>query len=250
MRRAPERCRVRLWKFFQDEWKGICRARHRVKRPGPAYGSVLLGDPPSFDEDDANPHCCVQPRRCSCRAVACGDRGVSCDMGRRPLVRRRWRRGSPFPARQGMPPLAPRPPRSPRQSRLRSRTLLGPVVPRERSEGPTRPPHCRVRMSLTADPMPAWRIRLDSPPSPEMWQRGQSVPAGASTRNIPECATIPERHLGVISRKLRLPRPCRTSTGRLSSSLSGVSSRPRGRRATNGRRQNTPGTKAAPEQNA
>ena len=90
------------------------------------------------------------PKRCSCRAVACGDRGVSCDMGRRPLVRRRWHRGSPFPARQGMPPPAPRPPRSPRQSRLRSRTLLGPVVPRERSEGSTRLPHCRVRMSLAA----------------------------------------------------------------------------------------------------
>ena len=44
------------------------------------------------------------PSRCSCRAVACGDRGVSRDMGRRPLVRRRWRLGSPFPARQGMPP--------------------------------------------------------------------------------------------------------------------------------------------------
>ena len=57
MRRAPERRRVRLWKFFQEERKGIYRARCRVKRPGPAFGLVLLGDPPSFDEDDANPHC-------------------------------------------------------------------------------------------------------------------------------------------------------------------------------------------------
>ena len=31
------------------------------QRPGPAYGSVLLGDPPSFDEDDSDPHCCVKP---------------------------------------------------------------------------------------------------------------------------------------------------------------------------------------------
>ena len=30
-------------------------------RPGPAYGLVLLGDPPSFDEDDSDPHCCVKP---------------------------------------------------------------------------------------------------------------------------------------------------------------------------------------------
>ena len=31
------------------------------QRPGPAYGLVLLGDPPSFDEDDTDPHCCVKP---------------------------------------------------------------------------------------------------------------------------------------------------------------------------------------------
>ena len=42
MRRAPERSRMRLWKFFQREREGICRARRRVKRPGPAFGLVLL----------------------------------------------------------------------------------------------------------------------------------------------------------------------------------------------------------------
>ena len=31
------------------------------QRPGPAFGLVLLGDPPSFDEDDSDPHCCVKP---------------------------------------------------------------------------------------------------------------------------------------------------------------------------------------------
>ncbi len=36
--------------------------------------------------------------RCSCGAVTCGDRGVSRDMGRRPLVRRRWRPGAREPA--------------------------------------------------------------------------------------------------------------------------------------------------------
>ena len=36
------------------------------QRPGPAYGLVLLGDPPSFDEDDSDPHVCVMP----CDAVA------------------------------------------------------------------------------------------------------------------------------------------------------------------------------------
>ena len=146
------------------------------QRPGPAYGLVFLGDPPSFDEDDANPHICVKPQRCSCRAVACGDRGVSCDMGRRPLVRRRWRLGCGVsqPNGKGMPPKLPRPPRSLRQSRLRSRTSSCPVAPRESSERLAKPPHCRVRMSLTAISygpahpsirprrLPAaWRIRAD-----------------------------------------------------------------------------------------
>ena len=68
-----------------------CRRAHRLpvwsarnrprpeprQRPGPAYGLVLLGDPPSFYEDVLDPHFCVKPPRCSCPAVACGDRGVS-----------------------------------------------------------------------------------------------------------------------------------------------------------------------------
>ena len=41
--------------------RGIYRARRRVSGTGPAYGLVLLGDPPSFDEDDSDPHCCVKP---------------------------------------------------------------------------------------------------------------------------------------------------------------------------------------------
>ena len=100
-------------------------------------------------------------------------------MGRRPLVRRRWRRGSPSPARQGMPPPAPRPPRPPRQSRPRSRTLLGPVVPREPSEGLARPPHCRVRMSLAAVLYRglAHPFRF-APVRPSMERHGASVPSG------------------------------------------------------------------------
>ena len=44
----------------------VCSARDLPRpaprqRPGPAYGLVLLGDPPSFDEDDSDPHCCVKP---------------------------------------------------------------------------------------------------------------------------------------------------------------------------------------------
>ena len=171
----------------------------------------MLGDPPSLDEDDANPHCCVKPQRCSCRAVACGDRGVSFDMGRRPLVRRRWRHGSPFPACQGMPPLIPRPPRSPRQFRLRSRTLLCPVVPRERSEGFTRLPHCRVGCYML--PVKGRHIPLDSPPLPfgrvaYPCRRGASPPVIRDT-----CALRVAWHLGCGCRKLRLPRPCRIPAG-------------------------------------
>ena len=47
------------------------------QRPGPAFGLVLLGDPPSFDEDVSDPHCCVKPLDAVALAVACGDRGVS-----------------------------------------------------------------------------------------------------------------------------------------------------------------------------
>ncbi len=56
---------------------------------------------------------------------------------------------------------------------------------------------------------PAHGASVDSPPSPEMRQRGQSVPAGASPRTFQNAVTSRKRHLGVVSRKLRLPHPCR-----------------------------------------
>ena len=85
---------------------------------------VLLGDPPSFDEDDSDPHCCVKPLDAVTLAVACGGRGVSDST---------WAAGLLFGAdgvavtvsvdrTAGMPPRPPRLPRSPRQSRLRCRT--------------------------------------------------------------------------------------------------------------------------------
>ena len=60
----------------------VCSGRNRPRpaphqRPGPASGLVLLGDPPSFDEDVSDPHCCVKPLDAVALAVACGDRGVS-----------------------------------------------------------------------------------------------------------------------------------------------------------------------------
>ena len=54
----PGARRVRRWPV----WSTRDRPRPAPRqRPGPAYGSVLLGDPPSFDEDDTDPHCCVKP---------------------------------------------------------------------------------------------------------------------------------------------------------------------------------------------
>lgn len=65
-------------RLFRWDPEGSYRARRRVKRPGPASGLVLLGDPPSFDEDGSDPHCCVQALRCSCL----------CRRLRRPAARR------------------------------------------------------------------------------------------------------------------------------------------------------------------
>ena len=59
MRLAQQRRQLRLWRFFQWELAGIHRARRRVSGPGRRAWLVLLGDPPSLDEDDSDPHCCV-----------------------------------------------------------------------------------------------------------------------------------------------------------------------------------------------
>ena len=43
-------------------WSARNRPRPAPRqRAGPAYGLVLLGDPPSLDEDVSDPHCCVKP---------------------------------------------------------------------------------------------------------------------------------------------------------------------------------------------
>ena len=88
MRRAPERRRLRLWKFFR--WV----LEENLPRPAPRQ-AARAGVRVSFAGRSAvlrgrfGPACLRDALRCSCLAVACGDPGVSCDMGRRPLVRRR-----------------------------------------------------------------------------------------------------------------------------------------------------------------
>ena len=164
-RRAPERRQVGLWEFFRWERKGIYRARRRVCGPGPAYGLVLLGDPPSFDEDDSDPHVCVMP----CDAVAVPSLAVTCGVSHSTVAA-----GLLFGAdgvgvtvsnrTTGMPPWSPRPPRSPRQSRLRSRTSLVPSCPASR-QMVSRSRRTAV-FGCSMPPVKKQRILVDSPPPP------------------------------------------------------------------------------------
>ena len=119
-------------------------------RPGPAYGLVLLGDPPSFDEDDSDPHCCVKPLDAVAlpslaATAACRSRHgppASCSA---PMVSRLR---CLLTVRPGMPPRPPPLPRSPRQPRLRCRTsAVSPRAPRVfRTSRETAA--CRVWMSV------------------------------------------------------------------------------------------------------
>ena len=103
---------------------GIYRARRRVSGPGRRTRLVLLGDPPSFDEDDSDPHCCVKPLDAVAlpslaATAACLIRHgppASCSAPMASRLR------CLLTVRPGMPPWPPRLPQAPRQSRLRSRT--------------------------------------------------------------------------------------------------------------------------------
>ena len=108
--------------------------------------------------------------RCSCLAVACGDRGVSNST---------WAGGLLFGAdgvaatvsrdrvRPGMPPRPPRLPQAPRQSSasMQDAFSLCPLVPRGRSRGLARPPPA-VSGCPPRPQSGAWRIRFDPPPPP------------------------------------------------------------------------------------
>ena len=95
------------------------------QRPGPAYGLVFAGRSAVLRRRRFGPALLREAPRCSCLAVACGDRGVSDST---------WAGGLLFGAdgvaatvsgdrvQPGMPPRPPRLPQAPRQSRLRCRT--------------------------------------------------------------------------------------------------------------------------------
>ena len=146
MRRAPERGRVRLSKFFRWVLGGIYRARRRVS--GPGRRTVQF---------------CWAIRRPSTRTMrtriaACSPKDAVAvpSLAATPACLSTWAGGLLFGA-DGVPvaafvhrtsgnasPVPRDSPRSPRQSRLRSRTLLRPVVLRDFSEGLAKPPPCRV----------------------------------------------------------------------------------------------------------
>ena len=144
-----------------------------------------------------------------------------------------------------MPPQLPPLPRAPRQSRLRSRTVNRPVVPRESSDGLARLPPCRVRMPHAARQKSdasssirprrlaaAWRIRADGVHLP---MRSAILPhrnCVAPRRRQPQAMAAPP------------PPDFRRPSG-LPVCRSGL--RPRRHRTAPKRRQCTAGTKAAPE---
>ena len=212
MRRAPERRRMRLWRFFRREREGICRARRRVSGPGRRLVQF-----------------CWAIRRPSTRTIrtriaACSPKDAVAvpSLAATAACLATWAGGLLFGGdgvtglrfrhARGSSPV-PRPPRSPRQSRLRSRTLPGPVVRRERSEGSTRLPRCRVRMSLTAVPCrPGASVSI----RPRRLKCGDvanpCLPVHLPGR-LQNAVASRKRHPGVVSRKLRLPRPRRIPAG-------------------------------------
>ena len=112
------------------------------RRPGPAYGLVLLGDPPSFDEDDTDPHCCVKPLD----AVALPSRAATAAC----LIRHGPTASCSAPMASWLRCLSTVRPRclSGHRDYLKRHDspgfdagrLLRPLVPRERSRGLAKPP--------------------------------------------------------------------------------------------------------------
>ena len=176
------------------------------QRPGPASGLVLLGDPPSFDEDDSDPHVCVMP----CDAVAVPSLAATA------ACLSTWAGGLLFGAdsaaglgfqpHAGDTSPAPRPPRSPRQPRLRSRTSLVPSCPASRQKvsrsrrpavfdahaaGAYRPAHGASGRFAPVARKSAWRIRAQcrciSPATPEC----RNIPEVAPRRRQPSAMIAP-----------------------------------------------------------
>ena len=244
-----------------DQWKDVLRSKALPgnlprpaprQRPGPAYGLVLLGDPPSFDEDDSDPHGCVKPLDAvalpsRAATAACRSRHgptASCSAPMAPRLR------CLSTVRPGMPPWPPRLPHTPRQSRLRCGTPSpSPRAPRTflKVSRDRRLP-CLMAMSPAIGRM-AHRVR-SAPAARRSSGMADPCPRGCISRRsstILAYRATAIRHLGVAIHTLCLARPHRISTGCLVSQSVGMAPD----HAAPGRlqhgRYNSASTKAAPE---
>ena len=225
------------------------------QRPGPAYGLVLLGDPPSFDEDDTDPHCCVKPLDAvalpsRAATAACRTRQGPTASCSAPMVSRLRCLST---IRPGMPPRPPRLPQAPRQFRLRCGTPSpSPRAPRtflKVSRGRRLP--CLMSMSPASGRM-AHRVR-SAPAARRSSGMAHPCPRGCISRRsstILAYRATALRHLGVAIHELWLARPHRISTGRLVSQSVGMAPD----HAATGRlphgRYDSASTKAAPEKSS
>ena len=181
------------------EAREIYRARSRVSGPGRRTRLVLLGDPPSFDEDDTDPHCCVKPLD----AVALPSLAATAAC--------RTRHGPPASCSA---PMAPRlrclstvygPGCLPGHRDYLTRhdspgfdagRLLRPLVPRERSRSLARPPSAGSDGHVARDRThgASGSIR---PRRPSFERHGASVPyAGASPAAVPQYSRLGQLRFG------------------------------------------------------
>ena len=183
--------------------RGIYRARRRVSGPGRRTSFSFAGRSAVFRRRRFGPALLREAPRCSCLAVACGDRGVSDST---------WAGGLLFGAdgvaatvsrdrvRPGMPPRPPRLPQAPRQSRLRCRDFC--CVPSCPAHLPNvsrgrRLPCLDVHPARGRAPGASGSIR---PRRPSIERHGASVPTRVHlppqlrhTRVSRHCALAPRR---------------------------------------------------------
>ena len=187
-----------------------------------------------------------------CRRVR-RPRRVGVDRGRRPLVRRRWRRGYGVSRPYGPGCLPGHRDCLTRHdsSGFDAGRLLRPLVPRERSRSLARPPPAVSDVHVARDRAhgASGSIR---PRRPSVERHGASVPTRVHLPTQFHHTRVPRtalRHLGVAIHTLCLARPHRISTGCLVSQSVGMAPD----HAATGRlphgRYHSASTKAAPEKN-
>ena len=171
------------------------------QRAGPACGLVLLGDPPSFDEDDTDPHCCVKPldavalpslaATAACRSRHGPPASCSAPMASRLRCLKTVRPGC-LPGHRDYLKRHDSP-------GFDAGRLLCPLVPRERSRSLARPPPAVSDGHVARDRThgASGSIR---PRRPSVERHGESVPTRV--------------HLPPQFHHTRVPRDCASAPGR------------------------------------